>query len=137
MTQFFTVLALLVAANVASANDSAFPKITVKGINPGEVKLGQKIEIYGKNADVFFEMLPNSLVAASKEENHELAKKYRSLSLVSKAYSLNIWCDKVDQNGHPLAIGTHCTVELARPYTDGDGYEVAPICSQEHVPDWL
>lgn len=137
------VLGLLIAAFgfVAQANDSSFPKISVKGIDPGKMKKGESIKFYGKNAESFMKMLPNTLVAGSKEDNHDLANKYRNIALVSGAYQLDIGCgtEVCDNEGNcgSSVYGVECTIQLNEKYEDGESYEYAPTCNNEVIPDWL
>lgn len=134
-------ISLLIAAFgfAAQANDSSFPKISVKGIDPGQMKIGQEIKFYGKNAESFMKMLPNTLSAGSKEMNHDLANKYRNIALVSGAYQLDIGCSTEacnDEGCSTNPAGVTCTIQLNNKYEDGDSFEYAPSCNNEIIPDW-
>lgn len=141
MKQIAMVLMIAVFSFAAQANDSSFPKITVKGIDPGKMKKGESIKFYGKNAEQFMKMLPNTLVAGSKQDNHELANKYRNIALVSGAYQLDIFCstEVCDNEGNcgTSVNGVECTIQLNEKYEEGDSFEYAPTCNTELIPDWL
>lgn len=114
----------------ASANDSSVPKITVKGIKPVNAQSGTVISFYGKNTDVFFDMIP-AISSVMPDEDVKYAKVYRSLLLESNGWLVDISCAKADENGNPKA--TECSFELIKKTPDtmdymGDSYEWAPSC---------
>jgi len=119
LKSILSIAAVLAVSSFAQANDASIPKIDVKGIKPGGVKVGQKITIYGGNSADFFNMLPAAALAGD-DGTH--AAKNRTLSLISKRYSVNLSCSK--ETGT-----TVCEISLNEGGSDdGDHHDVKPVC---------
>lgn len=127
MKSLLVLMFTVVAFNV-SANDSAVPKIAVKGIDPMGNFQGTSFRIYGGNTADFFEMLPGIAVAES-EYNQKLAQKYRHLLVESKGWALDIYCNKNEN----VQNGIECRFDLNKKDSQwedyGDSFDWAPRCS--------
>lgn len=124
------VLAILATAGLAHADDSSFPKIDVKGINPGPMSKDQSITFYGKNAGDFFNMLPHSQSVEPAWDKID-AKVNRELMIVSNGHNLLITCSKgkVDYDTKKVTLnpqGTECKVTLDVD-NEGDSFDFKPV----------
>ena len=110
----------------AVANDSAAPKISVKGIDPMGSASGTEFKVYGGNTSDLFEMIP-AISSVFPKEDIKFAKKYRTLNIESKGWNLNVTCLK----GNDAKNGSECTFSLNKKdgNADGDTYDWAPSCS--------
>jgi hypothetical protein len=121
------------------ADDSSFPRIQVKGINPGPMIHDGTVSFYGKDTDSFFKMLPaiNSVDPTFDAAN---AKVNRVLVLQSKNYDLEITCTKghvdtdytTDHSSHKIVYDedklTKCAIKFVKsPIREGDATDYKPV----------
>lgn len=122
------VLILSTFAFSAMANDSASPKISVKGVDPMGLKSGAQFKVYGGNTSDLFEMFPG-ISSVMPEYDVEYAKTYRTLDIESNGWIVNVSCLK----GAEAQNGAECTFSLNKKGADwenyGDTYDWAPSCS--------
>lgn len=122
------------------ADDSSFPRIQVKGINPGPMKNEDSISFYGKNTEDFFKMLP-AIDSVDLEWDALNAQVNRVLVLQSNNYDLVLACskgkvettfDKDEKATNKVVFNkdglTTCTVKFDKnPIREGDATDFKPI----------
>lgn len=103
------IMALSLCVTLASANDGSTPYIDVLGVNSHGNTTESKIEIYGNEMKMFFDVLPMDFV---------FAEESRSIQFYSKSWVGSIWCSnkyRRPTNGE-LRDDHMCTFQIFEPW---------------------